>query len=135
MNLSEVDLPCNAGHSQKHRLFVGKHNSKTVNRSRQGTPSRKATLNWQSLFYKYQLIFWRKSGIWIFSFVLLVLCNRQLKPSFGQNQICNFWNSYQFHKNISRVIVDFSTRKSQNLSKIWNIWISYNFISTYRGCE
>ena len=42
MNPTEVDLPCNAGHSQKHRLLVGIHKPKTINRTRRGTPFEKS---------------------------------------------------------------------------------------------
>ena len=42
MNPPEVDLPCNAGHSQKHRLLVGIHKPKTINRTRWGTPLEKS---------------------------------------------------------------------------------------------
>ena len=42
MNPPEVDLPCNAGHSQKHRLLVGIHKPKTINRTRRGTPFEKS---------------------------------------------------------------------------------------------
>ena len=62
MNLSEVDLPCNAGRSQKHRLFLGTHNSKTVNRPRQGTPHEKShselTIHW-SIFIEFNFALWK----------------------------------------------------------------------------
>ena len=51
MNLPEVDLPCNAGRSQKHRLFIGTHTPKKINPdrvllTRKATPHAEMSESW-----------------------------------------------------------------------------------------